>query len=56
MKFPSVIRLILLAVQVLLAVLQESEAIALTELAGDQLELPAKFYLNPTQLVVIFDR
>jgi len=56
MKFPSVIGLILLAVLVLLAVLQESDAIALTELADNQLELPAEFDLNPTQLVVIFDR
>jgi hypothetical protein len=56
MKLPSIIRLILLAVLVLLAVLQESYAIALTELANDQLELPAEFNLNPTQLVVCFDR
>jgi hypothetical protein len=55
-KFPSVIRLILLAVLVLLAVLQESYAISLTELADYQLELPAEFDLNPTQLVVSFDR
>ena len=56
MKLPSVIGLILLAVLVLLAVLQESYAIALTESADDQLELPPEFDLNPTQLIVCFDR
>ena len=54
-KLPSIIGLILLANLVLLAVLQESYAIALTKLADYQLELPAEFDLNPTQLVVSFD-
>ena len=56
MQLPSIIRFILLAVLVLLAVLKKSYAIALTELADNQLELPSKFDLNPAQMVVCFDR